>query len=437
MTLNIGHLKLIKLRGLLAVAVGLMIVALVACGSDPEPTPTPVPASAAAPAPAPAVAATIPATSPTVDELAGGSPEKFGQVFADSAAASSHPPTSEYAAAASLADGETLKIGFIYVGSRKDLGYNQAAFEGSQYLESKIPNIEIIHAENIPETAQVQAVEEQMIQQGAKIIFATSFGYSDPTIELAAKHPDIVFLHQGAFKSTDNFGAYMGNLWQLEYAAGQVAGKVTETNKLGFIAAFPIPQTLLNVNAFQLGAKSVNPDAKTTFVLLNDWCDPAKQASATQTMIAAGIDVLTQHQDCTTTIIEAAEREGVFVSGYHHDASSAAPDVWLTGAVWNWGPIYTEIVSEIMNGSYKASVMFGGLEPGWVKLAPFGNNVPQDVQDLAMKTVEELRSGALNPFTGPLNDQDGELRIEAGETPNDETLQSIDWLVEGVTGSTG
>ncbi len=429
------------LRGLLVMAASLSILVAAACSSDEEATPTAVPAAVLAPAPAPApaapAAATVPATSPTVDELAGGSPELFGKMFIDGIAGSSHPPTSEYADAASLGDGDPLKIGFIYVGSQKDLGYNQAAFEGSLYLQSKIPNVELLQAENIPETAQVQAVEAQMIQQGAGIIFATSYGYSDPTIEEATKHPGVVFLHQGALKSTDNFGAYMGNIWQLEYAAGQVAGKVTESNKLGFIAAFPIPQTLLNVNAFHLGAKSVNPDVETTFVLLNDWCDPAKQTSAAETMIDAGIDVLTQHQDCTTTIIEAAERAGIFVSGYHQDASAAAPEVWLTGAVWNWGPIYTEIVKEITDGTYKASVMFGGLDAGWVKLAPFGPNVPQDVQDLALKTVEELRSGELKPFTGPMNDQNGELKIEAGEAPSDETLQSIDWLVEGVTGSTG
>lgn len=418
-----------------------MALVLVACSSS-EPAPAapapvaPAPAAPAPAAPAPVTPASIPATIPTVEELSGGSPEAFGKIFADAASGSTHPPTSVNASAASVPDGEKVKVGFIYVGSQKDLGYNQAAFEGSQYLAERMPNLELLQAENIPETAQVQAVEEQMIQQGVDIIFATSFGYSDPTIEVAGKHPEVVFLHQGALKSTDNFGAYFGNIWQLEYAAGQVAGSVTKSNKLGFIAAFPIPQTFLNVNAFHLGAKSVNPDIETTFVLLSDWCDPAKQASAAQTLIDAGADVLTQHQDCTTTIIEVAERAGVFVSGYHQDASSAAPDVWLTGAVWNWGPIYVELVNEIMQGTYQASVIFGGLEEGFVKLAPFGNSVPQDVQDKALDTVEKLRSGEINPFVGPVADQDGQVRIEAGVVPTDEFLQSVDWLIEGVSGRT-
>jgi basic membrane lipoprotein Med (substrate-binding protein (PBP1-ABC) superfamily) len=372
-----------------------------------------------------------------VEDLAGGSPDLFGAAFQDAIAGSQHRPTSEFAAAARpLAQGETLKIGFIYVGSRKDLGYNQAAFEGSQWLETHLPNVEIIHAENIPETAEVQAIARQMIDSGAKIIFATSFGYSGPIKEIAPNHPEIIFLHQGDVESLENYGAYLGNIWQLEYAAGQVAGSMTRSNKLGFIAAFPIPATLLNVNAFHLGARSVNPDVETTFVLTSDWCDPAKQVTAVQTMIDSGIDVLTQHQDCTKTIVEAAERAGVFVTGYHQDASPAGPNSWLTGAAWNWGPVYAELVAEIRDGTYRSSVMFVGLDAGWVKLSPFGAAVPEDVRQLALDTVEGLRNNAIKPFAGPIMDQGGTVRIAEGESPSDVELQTIDWLVEGITGRT-
>ena len=171
----------------------------------------------------------------------------------------------------------------------------------------------------------MQAVEEQMIREGATIIFATSFGYSGPTKDIIEKHPEVMFFHMGDLEHFENYGSFFGNIWQLEYTAGQVAGKTSKSGKLGFIAAFPIPQTLLNVNAFHLGARSVNPDIETTFVLTSDWCDPAKQATAVKTMVDAGVDVLTQHQDCTKTIVEAAEREGIFVTGYHQDASPAAP----------------------------------------------------------------------------------------------------------------
>lgn len=184
------------------------------------------------------------------------------------------------------------------------MGYNQAAAEGSQWLEQNHPDLEILRVENVPETAEVQTVQEQLIREGAEIIFATSFGYSGPTKELAEKHPEIIFLHQGDLENKENYGSYFGNIWQLEYAAGQVAGKMTESNQLGFIAAFPIPQTLLNINAFHLGARSVNPEVETTFVLTSDWCDPAKQTNSVQAMLGSGIDVLTQHQEGTVRIPE-------------------------------------------------------------------------------------------------------------------------------------
>jgi basic membrane lipoprotein Med (substrate-binding protein (PBP1-ABC) superfamily) len=425
------------------------LVVLAACGSDP----TAVPSTAVPPTDVPATAipeaTDVPAstggsassrvtvTSPTIEDLAGGSTEVFLKTFEDAAASSEFRPTSEFAAAAQpLSGDEKLKIGFIFVGSRKDLGYNQAAAEGSQYLEQVFDDIEIIRSENIPETADVQAVEEQMIRDGATIIFATSYGYSGPTKAIVDKHPEVMFLHMGDLESRENYGAFFGNIWQLEYAAGQVAGQTSKTGKLGFIAAFPIPQTLLNVNAFHLGAQSINPDIETTFVLTSDWCDPAKQATAVQTMVGAGVDVLTQHQDCTKTIVEAAERAGIFVTGYHQDASPAAPNAWLTGAAWNWGPVYAELVAEIRNGTYKGSVMFAGLEAGWVKLSPFGSFVPQEVQDLALDTVESLRNGSFMPFTGPIKDQDGVVRIAAGEALTDAELQTIDYLLEGITGRT-
>ena len=191
------------------------------------------------------------------------------------------------------------------------------------------------------------------------------------------------------------------------------------------------------MNAFQLGARSVNPDVTTTFVLTGSWCDPAKQAAAAQAMLDSGVDVLTQHQDCTGTLTRAAERAGVFVTGYHQDASSAAPNGWLTGAVWNWGPIYSELVAEIKNGTYKASVFFAGLEEGFVKLAPFGENVPEDIKQQALDTVEGLRDGTIKPFDGPILDQDGEVRFAEGVSPSDEELQTIDWLVDGIQGSVG
>ncbi len=359
------------------------------------------------------------------------------RVFDEGRASSAFRPTSEFAAAAQpLAEGEKLKVGFIFVGSQRDLGFNQAASEGSRYLEQAFPDIEVLRAENVAETADVKAVAEQMIRDGASIVFPTSFGYSGPIKEILSKYPETMFLHLGDQETFENYGSFFANIWQLEYAAGAAAGQVTKSGKLGFIAAFPIPPTLLNVNAFHLGARSVNPEVETTFVLTNDWCDPAKQATAVRTMVDADIDVITEHQDCTKTIVEAAEREGVWVTGFHHDASAAAPNSWLTGASWNWGPVMAQLVAEIRDGSYRSSIMLAGLEAGWVKLAPFGQAAPEDTKALLLETVDGLRNGSISPFTGPIYGQDGEIRIPEGATPTDQDLQTLDWLAEGIVGRT-
>ncbi len=377
------------------------------------------------------------ATKVTKDNLAGGSVEIFAKAFSDCAASSKFQPTAAFADAAKpLPTGAKLKIGFIFVGSQEDLGYNQAAFLGSKYLEKVFSNVEILRAENIPETAEVQRVAEQMIGQGAKIIFATSFGYSGPIKQIVDRYPKVVFLHQGDLEAKPNYGAYFGDIWQLQYSNGIAAGKMTKSNKLGFIGAFPIPQTTLNCNAFELGARSVNPKVTTTFVLTANWADPAKQVTAINTMAGAGIDVVTYQQDSTRALIEAAERKKMYVCGYHEDGSPSAPNGWLTGAVWNWGPVYAELVGEIMKGTYRPCVFFAGLEAGWVKVARFGKSVPADVQKRVLDTVEGLRSGKIKPFTGPIKDQAGTVRIKPGVVPTSAELQTVDWLMDGVIGST-
>ena len=377
------------------------------------------------------------ATKPTKDDLAGGSPEIFSKAFHDAAVSSQFQPTAAFADAAKpLPTGTKLKIGFIFVGSQEDLGYNQAAFMGSKYLEKVYPNVEILRAENIPENAEVQRVAEQMIGQGAEIIFATSFGYSGPIKQIVDKYPKVVFLHQGDLEAKPNYGAYFGDIWQLQYSNGIAAGRMTKSNKMGFIGAFPIPQTLLNVNAFELGARSVNPKVQTTFVLTANWADPAKQVTAINTMAGSGIDVVTYQQDSTRALVEAAERKKMYVCGYHEDASPSAPNGWLTGAVWNWGPVYAELVGEIIKGTYRPSVMFAGLEAGWVKVARFGKSVPADLRKRVLDNVEGLRSGKIKPFTGPIKDQTGIVKIKDGVVPTSVQLQTIDWLMDGVIGRT-
>ena len=409
----------------LAAIVVALVAAPIGCGETHTPAAPPPPAS--------------PATlnAPTVEQLGGGSPDEFIRVFDEGRASSSFRTTGEFAAAAKpLGEGEKLKVGVIFVGSQRDLGWNQAASAGADYVEQVLPDVEILRAENIPETVEVQAVAEQMIRDGATIVIPTSFGHSDPTKAILEKHPDVMFLHLGDLEIFENYGSFFANIWQLEYAAGRAAGKTTKTNKLGFIAAFPIPSSMLNINAFHLGAQSVNPNVETTVVFTSDWCDPAKQVTAVDTMTAAGVDVLSLQQDCTKTVVEAAEREGVWVTGFHYDASAAAPKSWITGATWNWGPIMAQIIHEIRTGVYQSSVKLAGIEAGWAKLAPFGSEVPDETRQLVLDTVDELRDGSLQPFTGPIYDQNGTARIAEGEVATDEYLQGVDWLAEGIVGRT-
>ena len=427
----------IPIPAVLAAVLPALVAAMMACGGEAAPTAT------SAPLAPPPTATTVPPgfvpdlALPSAEILGGGSSQKFIQVFNNGRANSSFRPTGEFAAAAKpLGEGEKLKIGIIFVGSQRDLGWNQAAAAGADYVERTLPNVEVIRAENIPETVEVQAVAEQMIRDGATIVIPTSFGYSDPTKAILEKHPEIVFLHLGDLEIYENYGSFFANIWQLEYAAGRAAGKTTKSNKLGFIAAFPIPSSLLNINAFHLGAQSVNPDVETTVVFTSDWCDPGKQVTAVKTMTDAGVDVLSLQQDCTKTVIEAAERAGVWVTGFHYDASAAAPNYWITGATWNWGPIMAQVIHEIRTGVYQSSVKLAGIEAGWAKLAPFGGSVPEETQKLVLDTVEGLRDGSISPFTGPIYDQDGEVRIAEGETATDEYLQGVDWLVQGVVGRT-
>lgn len=371
----------------------------------------------AAPAAAPAPAAEAPAAD-------------------TAAAAPTEAPAAEEAAAVGTGGSA---IGFLYVGPCDDFGYNQAACAGADAVAAAFPGMEVLEAENVPENQEAERVMETMIRQGAKIIFPTSYGHLDPALEVAKRHPDVVFLHQGGLKTADNLGTYFGTIWETVYLSGVAAGHMSETGKLGYIVAFPIPQVLLNINAFTLGARSVNPDITTTVVFTASWCDPSQQAEAANSLIAQGVDVITQHQDCTKTIIETAERAGVMSVGYHADASTLAPEGWITGSIWDWANLYSAIVTSVEDGSWKDSPYSGtyrtGVAEGSVKLAPFGKNVPQEVQDEIAALQEKILSGEFFPFEGPIVDQNGVERIAAGVRLSVNELEATDYLIEGVIGT--
>lgn len=357
-----------------------------------------------------------------------------------STAASSGSGASGEAAASEAAPGAGgSAVGFIFVGARDDYGYNQAAYIGSEAVEKAFPDYKVLRVENVPETAEAERVMEQMIRDGAKIIFPTSYGHLDPALNVAKRHPDVAFFHQGGLKTADNLGTYFGTIYEPVYLAGIAAGKMSKSGKLGYIVSVPIPQVLLNVNAFQEGARSVNPDVTTSVVFTGSWCDPGQQATAANSLIDAGVDVLSQHQDCTKTIIETAERRGALTVGYHADASSLAPKGWIVGSVWNWPDLYVDMVKIASEGGFKGSKYDGRyrgtLDEDIVLLTGFGAEVPDDVKALVESKKKEMLEGTLHPFAGPVMDQSGTVRIAEGANPSVEDLESMDYFVQGVIGS--
>jgi basic membrane protein A and related proteins len=331
-----------------------------------------------------------------------------------------------------------LTIGFLYVGSKHDFGYNQAAYQGSLAVQKAFPKAKILQAENVPETAEAERVMEKMISDGATIIFPTSFGHLQPAMNVARRHPDVTFLHQGGLKTAKNLGTYFGTIYETQYAVGEAAGLASKTGKLGYVVAFPIAQTLLNINAFERGAQAVNPKAKTYVVFTGNWCDPGKQAEAANSLLDQHIDVMAQHQDCTKTIVETADRRGAMSTGYHVDASKFAPHGWLTGSEWNWGSLFVKMVKTVEAGKFHQSPYAGryreGVKEGVVRLAPFGAAATPAIRQKVEATYQGLKSGKVSPFTGPVLDQSGKVRIPAGKTPNSYELENTSYLVQGVVG---
>ena len=363
---------------------------------------------------------------------------------APAATSSGSSPGSGAATASEDAPGVgSAKVGFIFVGPKDDFGYNQAAYAGSQAVGEAHPDLEILTAENVPEDDNATRVMEKMVDDGAKIIFATSYGHLDPAMKIAAEHPDVVVVQQGNVISgtvPPNAGTYFGTVYEPVYLAGIAAGSVTESNKLGYIYAFPIPQTIANINAFQLGAQSVNPDAETYVVNTSNWCDPAKQAEAASSLIAQGVDVITQHQDCTATITKAAEEAGIMVVGYHADASELAPNGWVTGSEWDWGALYNDIVDTALAGEftgspYNANYRVGYKDGGnpFVQSA-YGSMVDDETKALIAEQLE-LISTTGSPFAGPVTAQDGTLLFEDGEIAGYDEIEARNTaFVEGVIG---
>ena len=334
------------------------------------------------------------------------------------------------------AAGPCLIIGALYGGPITDAGYNQAMHEAVMEIKKNIDCVNIIEAENVPDEAGATTTMENMIQQGAKLIFATAFNHQYPALDLSKKYPDVIFEHAGGWEMGPNFANFFGTPPDGWYMMGVAAGKMTQSNKLGFVAAFPLGWTNTFINAFTLGAKSVNPDVQTIVAYTFAWGDRAKEADTTNSLINQGVDVITMHVDSPSTVISTAESRGVYSIGYQNLAAQQfAPEYWISGTGFTLGGTLTWLTSTVLDGTWKPIFLRCGIADGCMAIAPFGTKVPQEVQDLVMKTKADIESKTIVVFKGPIKDQDGNVKVADGEVLGDDAMGSVDWFVEGVVGS--
>ena len=335
---------------------------------------------------------------------------------------------------------DKLTVGVIYVGPRGDFGYNQSHAQAAANIK-KMPGIKVVEEEKVPETVAVQKVMESMIEQdGAKLIFATSFGYFDPhVLKMAAKYPDVRFAHCGGLWSEGkpkNVGSFFGYIDECEYLSGIVAAHATKSKKLGFIAAKPIPQVLRNINSFTLGAQSVDPAITTHVIFTGDWSMPVKEAEAANGLIDQGCDVLTCHVDGPKVIVETAEKRGVYSCGYHASQAALAPNGYLTGAEWDWTTPYKMLVGTAETGKPMINFLRGGLKEGFVKMSPYGKAVTAKAKAKADGVKAKMLKGEFVIFKGPIKDNAGNTVIQAGVSlgQQDVVLEQMNYLVAGVVG---
>jgi basic membrane protein A len=335
---------------------------------------------------------------------------------------------------AAAQDKPPLIVGAIYVGNVNDYGYNRSMKDGLEEMKRNIPGLKLIEAENVPETAESERVMEGMVQQGAKLIFATSFGHQQFAFNVAKNNPDVVFEHAGGWMQAANFGNFFGATQAAWYPMGVAAGKMTKSNTLGFVVGVPIGYAIGNVNAFEMGARSVNPKAETRVVVTGGWSDKAKEAAAANALIDQGADVVTMHVDSPATIIQVAESRDKYSIGFQSiEARALAPKDWLTGLGFTWGPFMTETAKSVMAGTFKPAMVRLGLGQGMMAIAPFGPAVPADVRGLVTAAGDKVGSG-FNPFTGPVTDNTGAVKIPSGESWGGDKMGNFDWYVEGVIG---
>ena len=339
-----------------------------------------------------------------------------------------------FPAAAQQKAGEPLKIGFVYVSPIGDAGWTYQHDVGRKEMEKALAGkVTTKYIESVPEGADAERVIRELAQSGHNLIFTTSFGYMNPTIKVAQAFPKVSFNHATGYKTAKNVGTYNARFYEGRYLAGIVAGKMSKSNVAGYVAAFPIPEVVMGINAFARGMRSVNPKAEVKVVWVNSWYDPGREREAADTLISQGADVVTHHTD-STAAVQAAEAKKVYAVAYHSDMSKYGPNAHLTAVTHNWGEYYTRTAQAALDGKWKVEQPWMGIKENVIRMAPFSKAVPQDVQDLVKKTEADIKAGKFHPFTGPIKDNEGKERVAAGKTIDDATLNKMDYYVEGVQG---
>ena len=328
---------------------------------------------------------------------------------------------------------EEFQVGFVYVSPIGDAGWSYAHDKGRLAVEA-MDGVTTSYVESVPEGPDSERVMLNMARKGFDVIFATSFGYMDPMLKVAKQYPKVVFEHCSGFKLAPNMGNYFGRMYQARYLSGMVAGAMTKSNNLGYVAAFPIPEVIRGINAFTLGAQSVNPKVQVRVVWTKTWYDPATEKEAAKSLLDVGADVIAQHQDSPGPQ-EAAQEKGVYSVGYNSDMSAFAPKAHLTAPVWNWGPLYRQLVEKARKGTWKSQAKWDGMKEGIVDLAPFGPMVPESVRQKVLSKKKDILSGSTDVFVGPIKDQKGTVRIPAGKAATDGEMLGMKYFVQGVIGT--
>ncbi len=328
-----------------------------------------------------------------------------------------------------------MKVGFVYVGPVGDHGWTYEHDQGRKAVEKAFGDkVKTTYVENVSEGPDAARVIQQLARGGNDIIFTTSFGFMNPTLKVAKTFPKVKFEHATGFKRAPNISTYSARFYEGRHVIGLIAGKVTKTNTVGYIASFPIPEVVRGINAAYLAAKSVNPNVKFKIVWVSTWFDPGKEADAAKALIDQGADVLMQHTD-SPAAMQMAEKQGIFAFGQASDMSSFGPNAQLTSIINNWGPYYVKRVKAAMDGAWKSQDTWDGIKPGMVKIAAFSNRISSDVRKMAAKARDDISAGKLHPFTGPINKQDGSVWLKAGQTAPDGDLLGMNFYIEGIEGS--